>query len=235
MLPQAEAWHPDRLGGIFSVMRRAFAGKLSDTQRRLHHAGRKLALLVLVAIVAGAIPLADHFGVFGRARTPDYPKYHGKVFRVVHVVDGDTLDVDAYDDVRHKPSTRIRLWGVDTPETVDPRKSKPDHFGPEASAFTKALAKDANVLLELDPTRTRDNDKYNRLLAYVVLPDGNMLNRVLVEEGYGYADPRYDHKYKREFERLMKQAKSAGRGLWKDVRPEDLPYYLKKDEKLPAR
>ena len=212
-------------------MRRGWTSKVSDPQRRFRYAGRKLALLALVAVLAGGIHIADRLGVFGRARTPDYPKYSGKVFRVVHVVDGDTLDVDAYDNVRRRPSTRIRLWGVDTPEVVDPRKPV-GHYGPEASAFAKAVAAGRDVTLELDPTSPRD--KYQRLLAYVVLPDGNMLNRILIEEGYGYADPRFDHKYKREFERLMKQAKSAGRGLWKDVRPEDLPYYLK-DEKLPAR
>ena len=213
-------------------MRRGWVSKLSDPQRRLRYGGRKLLVLLLAAALVGGVHVADRFGVFGRARTPDHEKYNGKVFRVVHVVDGDTLDVEIRDEVRRKPATRIRLWGVDTPETVDPRKPKPDHFGPEASAFTKDLANDANVRLELDPVSTRD--KYERLLAYVILPDGRMLNRVLVEEGYAYADPRFPHKYKREFEKLMKQAKTAGRGLWKDVRPEDLPDYLH-SEKLPVR
>ena len=213
-------------------MRRGWTSNLSDPQRRMRYAGRKLLVLVLAAALVGGVHIADRLGVFGWARKGDYEKYNGKVFRVVHVVDGDTLDVDAYDDVNHKPTTRIRLWGVDTPETVDPKKAKPDHFGPEASAFSKAVAADRDVRLELDPTSTRD--KYHRLLAYVVLPDGNMLNRILVEEGYGYADPGFDHKYKREFKRLMGQAKAAGRGLWKDCRPEDLPDYLR-GEKLPAR
>jgi micrococcal nuclease len=197
--------------------------KLSPNQRRLRYAGRRVLLVLILAGVAAGLILADHFGVFGRKPLPDIEKYDGRTFRVVHVVDGDTLDVDAPDGRHHR--TRIRLWGVDTPETVKPN-TPVQHFGQEAGAFAKSLTLDQVVRLELDRHRgTRD--KYGRLLAYVWLPDGRMLNRVLVEEGYGYADPRFDHRYKSEFTRLQHQAKDAGRGLWKDVKPQDLPYYMK--------
>ena len=53
-----------------------------------------------------------------------------------------------------------------------------------------------------------------------------MLNRILVAEGYAYADPRYEHKYDRQFQRLQNQAKNEGRGLWRDANESDLPYYL---------
>jgi len=119
---------------------------------------------------------------------------------------------------------------VDTPETVKP-DTPPQHFGPQATALVKAVALNANVRLELDPADTRD--RYGRLLAYVYLPDGRMLNRVLVEGGYGYADPRFNHRHKSDFSRLQRQAMKARRGLWKDVKPEDLPRYYK-DLKLPG-
>jgi endonuclease YncB( thermonuclease family) len=211
-------------------VRRGHQNKLSYPQRRLRYAGRKVLAGLVLALIAAGFVSADHFGLFGRAPTKDHDKYDGKTFRVVHVVDGDTLDVEPADEVRRKPSTRIRLWGVDTPEVVDPRKPV-EHFGPEASAFAKRVLAEANVRLELDAVQTRD--KYERLLAYVILPDGRMLNRVLVEEGYAYADPRFPHKYKREFAKLMKQAKAARLGLWKDLKPTDLPEYLQ-NEKLPA-
>ena len=67
-----------------------------------------------------------------------------------------------------------------------------------------------------------------------ILPDGRMLNRALVREGYGYADPRFDHKYKSEFARLQREAIKAERGLWKDVSPSDLPYHSR-NVKLPKR
>jgi len=105
------------------------------------------------------------------------------------------------------------------------------HFGPEASRFTRDACLGRNVRLQLEPRRTRDN--YGRLLAYVILPDGTMLNRELVRQGYGYADPRYAHHLKAEFARLQNEAKRARRGLWKNVKPGDLPYYYRDKLTLP--
>ena len=205
------------------------AKKLSHRQRRLRYAFRK-ALLVLcgAAIVAGLVA-ADRFGVFGWAPTPDREKYDGKTFRVVHVVDGDTLDLDVPDG-RHS-RTRVRLWGVDTPETVRPNVP-PQHFGRQASEFTKAQTLGKTVRLELEPYQNTRGD-YGRLLAFVRLPDGHMLNRLLIEEGYGYADPRFEHHLKPEF-RLPRRAQDSRRGLWADVTNDDLPYYYRDKRKLSA-
>lgn len=203
--------------------------KLTIAQRRLRYAGRKALRSVIATAAVAVLVLADAAGVFGRAPASDLDKYDGSSFLVVHVVDGDTLDLDVPDGGR--AHTRVRLWGVDTPETV--RENTPvQHFGPEASAFTKQAALGKRVKLELDPERPRG--KYKRLLAYVILPDGRMLNRVLIEEGYGYADPRYDHRLRAEFLRLQRAAMKAGTGLWKDARPSDLPYYHR-DLKLPGK
>ena len=183
-------------------------------------------------VVVGALVLlavVDRLGVFGRRDEPDQAKYHEKSFRVVRVVDGDTLDVGCPDGDRK--STRIRLWGVDTPETVKP-DTPPQHFGPEATAFVKSLADGKTVRLELEPHDTRD--KYGRVLAYVILPDGRMLNRVLVAEGYAYADPRYEHRCRRAFRQLQDRARRRRAGLWREVRRDDLPYYYRDHLNLPA-
>jgi endonuclease YncB( thermonuclease family) len=137
------------------------------------------------------------------------------------VVDGDTLDVDEPDG--DKPATRIRLWGVDTPETK--ARNKPvQHFGPEAAAFTTRTCEGKTVRLQLLPGKTRDN--YHRLLAYVMLGDGATLNSELIRQGYGYADPRFDHPAKVQFLELQARARQARMGLWKDLKPTDLPYYM---------
>ena len=203
--------------------------KLTPRQRRMRYAFRKaVRMLVLVVIIAGLV-LADRLGVFGRAPKGDVAKYHEKTFDVTHVVDGDTLDVDLPDG--SYPRTRVRLWGVDTPETV--KENTPvQHFGPEAGAFTKHMTLHRPVRLELVERETRD--KYGRLLAYVFLPDGQMLNRLLLEQGYAYADPRYGHPHKVEFARLQRQAIKAGLGLWAQARQDDLPYYYRARLKLPA-
>ncbi len=175
--------------------------------------------MLLLGLYAG-----DRVGLFGRAPKPvgeDYIRYNDKSFRVVLVVDGDTLDVDEPDD--GKPATRIRLWGVDTPETKAPNKPV-EHFGPEASAFTARMCEGKTVRLQLVHGKTRDN--YHRLLAYVVLADGTMLNSELIRQGYGYADPRFDHPAKVQFQELQARARQGRLGLWKDLKPADLPYYM---------
>ena len=187
-------------------------------------------MLRIGCAAAGLVLLAaaDRAGLFGRAPLPDAGRYHRRSFRVVRVVDGDTLDVDAPDG-RYR-STRVRLLGVDTPETVKPN-TPVQHFGPEAKAFLAAAVSGRTVTLVLDPLRTRDI--YGRLLAYVVLADGTNLNEKIVAEGYGYADPRFRHPLQREFKRAQKRAMLARRGLWKTVTDEDLPRYYRGRLKLP--
>lgn len=208
--------------------------KLTRGQRRFLNARRKLVGLACVLVLVAVLVLLDRYGFFGRDSMPgsrraesDMEKYHGKTFAVAKVIDGDTLDV-AVGDGKYK-TTRIRLWGVDTPETVHP-KLPPQHFGHEASAFTKRQCDGKQVRLQLIAGDTRG--KYGRLLAYVHLPDGEMLNRVLVRDGYAYADPRFAHHYASEFLRLQDQAQRAGRGLWRDVRNDDLPPYYRNRLKL---
>ena len=205
--------------------------KLDAAERRLRYAARKALPWALAAAVVAAFIFADRLGAFGAAPPPDPRRYDARTFTVVHVVDGDTLDIDVADQVRRKKTTRIRLWGVDTPESVKP-DTPVQHFAPEASQFAKTVALGKRVKLELVHDRTRG--KYKRLLAYVYLPDGRMLNRRLIAEGYGYADPRYDHPRKTEFQRLQKQALRNRAGLWKDVRRRDLPYYYRTMD-LPER
>ena len=200
--------------------------KLTGSQRRRRYALRRVGWALAAAAVLLAMYVADQQGIFGRIAGPvrdDFTRYHGKSFRVTHVVDGDTIDIDEPD--RGAPATRIRLWGVDTPETKHPNKPV-QHFGPEATVFTTRACEGKTVRLELLSGNTRD--KYGRLLAYVHLPGGTMLNRELIRQGYGYADPRFPHPLTSEFQQLQAQARAADAGLWKDVKPEDLPYYMSK-------
>jgi len=192
----------------------------SGQYRRLYRRRKAVSLLVLAAVLSLVI-VADRLGLLGWRDLPDLQKYDRASFAVVKVIDGDTLDLDCSDG-RHE-TTRVRLWGVDTPETVKP-DTPPQHFGRESSEYTRELIIGKTVRLELDDRRTRD--KYDRLLAYLYLPDGRMLNRVLVAEGYAYADTRYDHMYYAEFLRLQSMARKAGLGLWRAARQKDLPFYL---------
>lgn len=196
----------------------------SQLFRRRKLAGRSLRVLAVV-VIAGLLVVCDRIGVFGRAPLADTAKYHNQTFRVVEVLDGDTFDVDIPDG--EYDTTRIRLWGVDTPEVYhrDDPTAPPDHFGPEASRFAKKLLDGAEVRLELVPRRMRGI--HGRLLAYVYLEDGRMFNRLLIERGYGYADPRFEHPRMDGFRELQRQARREGRGLWAEAAESDLPSYYK--------
>jgi endonuclease YncB( thermonuclease family) len=197
--------------------------KLTDRQRRMRYAGRKLATIFVVVVVLVLLVVADRLGVFGRRNRADREKYHGQSFRIVKVIDGDTLDLDVPDG--RFPHTRVRLWGVDTPETHKP-DTPVQHFGPESRRFTRDSCLGKQIRLELEPHRgTRG--RYGRLLAWVYLPDGRLLNRVLIEKGFAYADPRYEHHLLREFRQLQIESMEARRGLWEDIHQRDLPYYYR--------
>ena len=158
-----------------------------------------LAVAVLVALVlavrargggGGGGPAADD----GRAS-------------VVRVVDGDTVEVR----IGGREET-VRLIGIDTPETVDPR-SPVECFGEEASDRAKALlpvGTEVRLVADVEP-----RDRYDRLLAYVYRDDGTFVNLALVEDGYASVltyPPNVAHAS--EFTAAAARAREGGRGLW---------------------
>lgn len=166
----------------------------------------------------------------------DLQKYEGKQFTVVKVVDGDTLDIDIPDasasggqEGGHtgpplQTFTRIRLWGVDTPETKDPRLAGPMFFGPEASEFATKAALGKRVTIRLEKKKN-SRGKYGRLLAYVQLPDGKFLNEELLNEGCAYADTRFKHGLYNKYKQLESLARSQKKGLWQNITPEQMPQW----------
>ncbi len=131
----------------------------------------------------------------------------GEKVYVSKVVDGDTIIVNE--------QTTVRFIGIDTPETVDPRRPV-GCFGKEASNEVKNLLTGKSVILEKDVS---DKDKYNRILRYIYLPmdDGQLLfvNDYLVREGFGKVltyPP--DVKFDAQFREAERQAKEKRKGLW---------------------
>ena len=132
---------------------------------------------------------------------------------VVNVVDGDTIDVLLGGEER-----RVRYIGVDTPETVDPRRPV-GCFGAEAGARNRELVDGKTVGMERDVSET---DDFGRLLRYVWLGGPStgsgqavMVNAQLVEEGYATAAAfPPDVKYAQLFASLQVEARERDRGLW---------------------
>jgi micrococcal nuclease len=155
------------------------------------------ALIILCLLVAGrfwqhsALPSANF------RFEPGVPRH------VERVIDGDTIVVDGH--------VRVRLIGVDTPETLHPEKPV-EPLGSEATAFTRSLVEDRNVELQFDRERL---DRYGRVLAYVYV-DGRLLNEEIIRAGFSRAETRY--KFERamalRFQEAENEAREAGRGIW---------------------
>lgn len=135
------------------------------------------------------------------------------LYKVIKVVDGDTIDVDI-----DGKTERLRLIGMDTPETVDPRKPV-QCFGKEASNKAKEILDGKMVELESDNGTQGERDKYGRLLRFVYLEDGTFFNKTMITEGYAheYTYQSIPYKYQAEFKEAEKQARENKKGLWGDL------------------
>jgi micrococcal nuclease len=180
-----------------------------------------LTVLFLIALAFVAARLPWHGCQPPRVDTRSslsVPAEQGEWRTVERVVDGDTFVLNG--------GERLRLIGVDTPEVHESEKLRRDAersghdvgtiiaLGKQASAFTKSLAPPGTqVRLEFDQ---QPRDRYGRLLAFVWLPDGRMLNETIVCEGYGNAYTRYPFKqeYMDRFRACEHSAREQGRGLW---------------------
>ncbi|MDE2040897.1 MAG: thermonuclease family protein [Patescibacteria group bacterium] len=131
-----------------------------------------------------------------------------QLYPLSYVVDGDTIRV-----LISQRSVAVRLLGINTPETVDPRKSV-ECYGPEASKETKSLLAGRSVRLVQNPNREA-RDAYGRYLAYVYRDDSLFVNEYLISNGYAreYTVGR-PYSFQSEFRSLESEARRQGKGLW---------------------
>ena len=146
----------------------------------------------------------------------DVANFDGRAVVVESVVDGDTIHIRRADRQRlesRDDRQRVRLWGIDTPETDKPSLGVVgEPFADEATAFTRELVMGKTVTLRLERHQLRD--RYGRLLAYIELPDGRVLNEELILAGLATADMRFHHSRMREYELMELEARFAHVGLW---------------------
>jgi endonuclease YncB( thermonuclease family) len=130
------------------------------------------------------------------------------LYRVVRVIDGDTITVDIAGEIE-----TVRLIGIDTPELAGPDNPKGDYFALEAAQYTKQLLENQSVYLIPDPMQS-GRDRYDRFLRYVFLEDGTLVNAKLVAEGYAFNYMYEPFQFVKQFDYLEKQAKENRLGLW---------------------
>jgi micrococcal nuclease len=178
--------------------------------------GLGAALVIAAAALSACGPSVD-LTVQAPATFPEEPGGY-EAATIERVVDGDTLvvritgrtDGPGLGDSVVGRSYRVRLIGIDTPESVDPRRPV-ECFGHEAGAAMSALVKDRSVRLVKDVEET---DRYDRLLRYVYM-EAEMANARLVTNGYAHAytfPPNVRHSDL--FVRLEREARENDRGLW---------------------
>jgi len=158
-------------------------------------------LLLILPLLAGSLPAL--------AASPPLAG------EVTWIYDGDTLEIAGVG--------KVRLLGIDTPEHEDsPRdryyerwKIPPSRLraiAAEGRRFLIREVKGKQVTLTLDQV---PRDKYGRLLVYLRLPDGRLLNQALLEQGYASVFRKFDFSRKNNFLLSERQARKAGVGLWR--------------------
>jgi len=177
-----------------------------------------LAGLAVVLLARGCGNSQVDFSPAGKISLPFGKSCNYEDILVVRAVDGDTLKLEN--------GERVRLIGIDTPETYesvklyrDSQKSGQDiktiqALGKRASNFTRGLVEGKRVRLEFDLEK---RDRYKRLLAYVYLKDGTFVNAEIIKQGYASLMTYPPNiKYVDSFKELYQQARENNRGLWKE-------------------
>ena len=126
---------------------------------------------------------------------------------VTRVTDGDTIGVG-----RGWRYQKVRLIGVDAPETAHPEKPV-EFLGLEASNFTQSQLLGKRIRLEFEVNKKYD--RYGRLLAYVFLKNGTIFNEELIKRGYARVIAPSPFRRYRDFKRCESEAREAGVGIWK--------------------
>lgn len=175
-----------------------------------------IALLLIIGMIAAVVVVYPHVGLDFSKLFPASKMLPG-FYRVTEFYDGDTFAVDM-----NGTTEKIRLIGVDTPETHKP-DTPVQCFGPEASAFTERSLKSAgnSVRLEADPLDD-NRDRYGRLLRYAYLPDGTLLEQSIIEQGYGFAYLSFPFQKKLNFADYQATAQTAKLGLWGHCSPKQV-------------
>ena len=174
------------------------------------HRRRRPIVASLILLASGFVYLQQH-GSFGAAASLIQTAQPG-LYTVQSFVDGDTIAVSMNGQIE-----KIRFIGVDTPETHKPN-TPVQCYGPAASNFTKATIGQRSIRLVSDSLST-DRDRYNRLLRYVYLTDGTLVNEQLILNGYGFYYPYFPFTKSGQFASAEARAQSNHVGLWAHCQP----------------
>lgn len=172
----------------------------------------KIGLFILLILIGLGV-FAYMYPTNTATTTPQPPRHahdnaSSETGIIVHITDGDTFDI-----LIDGRKSRVRMLGINTPESVDPRRPV-ECFGREASNYLKDLINNKQVRLEQDSDKP-GTDEYGRLLRYVFLGDTN-INEQMIRDGYAYEYTYKSEKYtyQNQFKKAEKFARENKLGLW---------------------
>lgn len=179
---------------------------------------RKHLRILSIAIITILILLYFPSSIFATTDKCDYKA-------VSKVIDGDTVKILVGGE-----EVKVRLIGIDTPETVHPNKDV-EWFGKEAAKKLKEMVEGKIVCLKMDRDKTQDIDKYGRLLRYLWL-DNLFVNAELVKQGYAFAYTNYPFQYLEEFRKYARDARENNRGLYNPEKQKEWEEGVRKNEEI---
>ena len=174
-------------------------------------------LVTIVGLLVAILAALDHKGAIKKGSGKDWEVFDQKTAHVTRVVDGDTLHIRLQDGTEEK----IRMLGIDAPEMHDDTTHQPAYWAQNATKYLHDRADGKDVILRLEPLETRD--RYGRLLAYIYLSDADCLNFDCIHDGQVFADRRFKHSYKPQYEQSENEARRAKRGIWADMNESRMP------------
>lgn len=183
---------------------------------------QRIAIIIIAIMIGVGVPEYLNSQNVTDLNISDSYNQESKLDKVkfVRTVDGDTIIVTD----ENGEDKRVRMIGIDTPESVATEEERNNEYGVMASDYTKKLLEYSDTLyLEYD---VDDDDQYDRILAYIWLEDvsdtfdeqnieNSMVNAIIVKNGYGVAK-RYEPTVAHDdcLQALMKEAKDNNTGLW---------------------
>ncbi len=175
------------------------------------HRPRRYIFVALILSLLFSYSYLQQSALFGTGAAMIQSAQPG-LYAVQNFVDGDTIAVSMNGQLE-----KIRFIGVDTPETHKPN-TPVQCYGPAAAAATKRIIGTKSIRLVSDSLST-DRDRYNRLLRYVYLTDGTLVNQQLIRGGYGFYYPYFPFTKSDQFSLAQSQAQASHAGLWGTCHP----------------
>jgi micrococcal nuclease len=167
---------------------------------------RFIIIFLLFIICSFAI---HHNNIAQNAQNISTSPNNEDLYTVVRVIDGDTLDIAFHNHIK-----RIRIIGIDTPETV--KHNHPiECYGKEATLQAEKMLLYQKIKLQKD-TKGDDIDIYNRLLRHVILKNGENFGAFMVQNGYAKAYKKFEYETKKEFLDYEKDAQKNKKGMWEE-------------------